>query len=125
MPVGFGEKIIISNDVADWVTILETPEFALTIANTKNQIASSFSGFHTMDGLVEGGVPLQNIPQNKRERISESAFFSKSVVWVWNSDLGNSKLMFIDSWEHSNPPYKTDVKPGYPKLGTARVIDNS
>ena len=77
MPIFLGKGVVVPNDIADRVTVLETSKLAFSISNSKDQIACSFGCLHSVDGLVQGGIPLEDISEDKSEGISKSAFFSK------------------------------------------------
>ena len=77
VPIFLGERVGVSDNVANRVTVLETSKFAFSISNSKDQVTSPFGCLHSVDGLVQGGIPLEDISEDKSEGISQSAFFSK------------------------------------------------
>ena len=49
VPVSFGQRIVVCDDIADRVAVLEASELAFSVSNTQNQIAGSFGGFHAVN----------------------------------------------------------------------------
>lgn len=90
MPVLFGQRIFIINHITNRMTILETSKFAFTITNSKNEITCSFSGFHSSNRFIKSFVPLEYISEDKGERVSKSALFSKRGIRIRHSNLWNS-----------------------------------
>ena len=103
MPISFGKRIVVSNNVTHRVTVLETSELALAITNTKNQVTGSFGGLHSVDRFFKGLVPLENVSEDEGKGISEPALFTKSIVRIANSNFRNGKLVFVDSRKHTDP----------------------
>ena len=62
------------------MAILEASEFTLPVPDSQNEVASSFGGLHSVDGFVEGGIPLQDIPEDESEGVADSAFFAEGIV---------------------------------------------
>ena len=96
-PVSFGQRVVITDNIANRMTVLEASELTFSITNTQYQVASSFGRFHAMNRFIKSFIPLQDISEDKGEGISESALFSKGRVWVADTNLGNGELMLIDS----------------------------
>ena len=76
-----------------------------------------------MDRFIESWIPLEDISQDKSERIADSAFFSEGAIRVWDSDLWDSELFLIDSWKHSDPSNKTNIEPCVAVFFAAGVVD--
>ena len=125
VPLGLRQRIVVPNNVANRVTVLETSELALSIANAKNQVTCPFGGLHSVDRFFKSFIPLKNVSEDEGEGISESAFFTKSGIRIADSDFRDSQLIFVDSWKHTDPSSKRNIEPGVSVLGTAGVIDNN
>ena len=68
--------------------VLKTPESSSpTISNAQKQIAGSSCGFHPLDWVLDVGVVLKHISEQKGERVSDSGLFPEALIRVGNSDL--------------------------------------
>ena len=77
-----------------------------------------------MDGFFNIFIKLKDISQNKGERISDSRFFAKTFIRIWNSNLRNSHFMLIYSWKNAHPSNKANVHPGISIFCTWWMINN-
>ena len=92
---------------------METSEGILvSIAHSQNEIACSPGGLHSLNGFTEGLVPLQHIPEDEGEGVSNPGLLFKCLIGIRYANFRNAHLMLVDSRENTDPPYKPDVHPG-------------
>lgn len=107
------------------MAVLERPELTLSITYTQNEVAGAASGLHAVDGFIQCLVPLQNVPKNKGERVSEPALLSESIIGIGDTDFRNCQLMLIHTGKHTDPSHEADVDPGITELRTAGVVNHN
>ena len=87
VPVFLRQRIGVSNDVADGMTVLETSKFTFAVSHSQNQIAGPLGSLHSVDRLVQSCIPLKNVSEDESERVAHSTFLSEGFIRIGYPDF--------------------------------------
>lgn len=76
-----------------------------------------------MDGVIQAIIKLQNVSQNKRERVTESRFLPKGVVVKIHPDLTDSDFLCGNPSYTPQPPDKSYIRESVSFMRFLRMIN--
>ena len=99
------------------MAVLKTSKLVcVAITDSQDEIAGSFSGLETVNRLIEGFIPLQDISHYKGKRVAKATLLSERLIVEIHSYLTNGESMRVYSRKYSNPATKTNIEPGLSEL---------